>query len=422
MTLWFILIPLTLLGLVFLVPPLVLKNNERGEVARDRINAQIFRERLAELEASGLSAEELQSARRELEKNLALELDDAPPTAGQAKARWPAAASVMVLVPALALGGYWWSSADTRAMLAEAEAQAQTPNRHAGEMPDMETLVERLRLRLENEPGNLQGWNMLARSYIALERYPDAAKAYEKLLESSGGKDPQVLADYAESLALMNGENMSGRPEQLLVQALEADPDHPKSLWLAGMAAMQKQQADAAAAHWQRLLGLLATDSKDYAFLYEQLNKMGKLPQGVIAPTTASAPQISPAVAPEPASPAAGVAAIQVAVTLDEALRAQVDPADTLFVYARAVQGPRMPLAIARKQVGDLPVEVSLDDSMSMMEGMKLSSFPEIIVAARVSKSGQAIPQSGDLLGESAPLKLAGIQDTVSIRIGSVVE
>jgi cytochrome c-type biogenesis protein CcmH len=283
-TFWATAVLLSGVGTAFIIPPLLRKHippNSMDGMARNRLNAQIFRERLAILEETALSKDEFVHAKSELEKNLVHELDKTSVADGQSRAQW-AAAVVAVFIPAMALGGYWLSSADTRVQQQHL-AQAQQNAAPTQTMPSVEEMVEKLRKRLETEPDDIEGWQMLARSYAVMERYDAAAKVYAKLL-SFEEQNPDVMADYAENLAMAHGEDLRGKPQQLLQQALQLNPDHPKALWLAGMAAMQQNQPDEAARHWQRLLKLMPTDSEDYAFFYNSLEQIGRLPENTAHP------------------------------------------------------------------------------------------------------------------------------------------
>jgi cytochrome c-type biogenesis protein CcmH len=423
---WIITGLITLSAMAMLVLPL-LRGQSITDVDRSHLNASIFKDRITELEASGMSGDALEQAKLELEKSLAQELDASVQPEAKPRARWIAVA-VAVFIPALSLGGFWLSSADDRQML----EQAQAPGHDGQNMPSMEEMVEALRLRMENEPDNAEGWFMLARSYAVMEKYPEAAKAYGKLVELDGRKTPDYLADYAEALALSNNENLQGEPEKLLREALALDEKHAKSLWLMGMAVLHNGQKDDAIGYWQRLLAVLEPGSEDYKSIYVSLEQLGGLPEDAVAPTVAQAPMMpmppatqAPSTLAAPSTESTDAAngpSIQVQASLSADLAENAAPEDTVFIYARAAQGPRMPLAVARKQVKDLPVTVTLDESMGMMAGMKLSSFPQVVVAARVSKSGQAITQPGDLLGESAPLAPAEQTATVKVEISTVVE
>ncbi len=398
MIFWLLCALLTAIALAFAVPPL-LRAPRITEIDRKQLNAALYRERLAELQAQALTAEELAQGKIELEKNLVRDLAEDHPGTLQIKARW-AGVAVGIALPALAIGLYAYTG-NPAALNPSAVAHAPATT----EMPDMEQAVVRLRAKLEKNPEDKTGWHMLARSYMVLDRFKEAAEIYEKLL-NMGVPDAQLQADAAEALGLANQNALQGRPEQLIAAALQQDSALPKALWLAGLVAVQKQDYALATTHWDKLLAILPADSDDRAMLEEQLQQI----RPHTAENAALATQPTPAATPANAT-------IQATVSLDANLAAHAKPEDTLFIYARAAQGPRMPLAIVRKQVKDLPITVTLDDSMSMMPEMKLSSFQEVIIAARISASGTATPQSGDLLGESAPLKPHGQTAPVVLTI-----
>jgi cytochrome c-type biogenesis protein CcmH len=278
-------------------------------------------------------------------------------------------------------------------------------------MHNFEQAVDRLAAKLAADPKNGEGWAMLGRSYVMLQRYGEAGLAFSKAVELLGD-EPNVLADYAEALALANNDSLQGQPAQLVSKALKANPNHAKSLWLNGHALLQQGRTAQAIEQWQRLLTVLPPGVEGRAAV-EQL----------IAQVRSSNPQLAgpagPAGAPPPAAAPKG-AAMQVRVELARELSGRAAPTDTVFVFARAAQGPKMPLAIVRKQVKDLPLTVTLDDSMAMSPAMKLSTAGQVVVGARVSKAGNAMPQSGDLEGLSAPLP-PHTSKTVVVTIGSIV-
>jgi cytochrome c-type biogenesis protein CcmH len=410
---WGFALALVLIALAFIIPPLWRGKDVNDIVSRDKLNAVIFTERVAELENGGLNGEALQQSKQELEKNLASELGEDHTSELQIRARW-AALIAAVFVPLLAIGGYWFSSADSRQLEQSALEQAE------GVMPSLEEMIKGLQARLEKEPGNIEGWHMLARSYLVMERYQEANDVYEKMLQLTARQDPDVLANYAESLALANDENLQGKPVELLQEVLALEPKHIKGLWLAGMAAMQQGQSEEVGRLWHKLLPQIPPNSEDYQFIVQALASIGQLPE-----IPSSHPQEAPAAPPEsnttPAAHDSG-AQITVQVTLAAELQAQAEPQDTVFIYARAAQGSRAPLAIVTDQVKNLPLNVTLTDEMAMIAGMNLSAFEEIILAARVSKSANANAQTGDLIGESAVLKRADIHDSVAVTISHIVE
>ncbi|ACB33820.1 Tetratricopeptide TPR_2 repeat protein [Leptothrix cholodnii SP-6] len=286
-------------------------------------------------------------------------------------------------------------------------------------------LADRLRERLQTEPDNAEGWAMLARAYNMLGRAEDAAPAYKRAIELNG-QDAGLMSDYADILAVSNDRQLEGEPLKLIERALKIDPNQPKALSLAGTAAFNRKDYAGAVRYWERILVNLPPDSPmldQVRGSVDEARKLGGLPaRSATAATTAAA--VAPAAQPAPAAARAtadaATAQVSGTVTLSKDLAGKAGPDDTVFIFARAAEGPRMPLAILRKQVKDLPVTFKLDDSTAMGPQMKLSNFPQVVVGARISKSGNAMPQPGDLQGISAPVALGsnGLKIEINQAVG----
>ena len=275
-------------------------------------------------------------------------------------------------------------------------ADASSPEARGG--PDVspeavEAMLKKLSERLEKSTGNaasdLQGWTMLGRSYAALQRFAEADRAFARAV-ALAPNDAQLLVDHADALAMLQGQSLKGEPDRLIVKALQIDPVNLKALALAGASAFERKDFAAARSSWQKARELAPPGSEFAAGLDQSLAEVRN-----------AAVDASPTAA---AQAAAEPARISGRVSLAPALAGRVAPTDTVFIFARAAEGPRMPLAILRRTVADLPIAFTLDDSMAMSPEMKLSKFPRVIVSARVSRSGNALPQPGDLRGESAPI------------------
>ena len=278
-------------------------------------------------------------------------------------------------------------------------------------------MVQRLADRLKDRPEDAEGWTMLSRSYLVLGRLEEAAQASERVLKLTPN-DAQALADHADVLAMRAGRVLDGEPMKLIERALKLDPDNLKALALAGAAAFDRGDGNEAARLWDRVALLGPPGSPVVQQAREGAAEARKMaaeragPTGgtaAPAPGQAQAPAAAPAKAPGATqkAPVAGPT-VRGTVTLSAALKAQVRPEDTVFIFARNAEAgpgaPRMPLAIVRKQVKDLPAAFTLDDSLAMGPGMGLSSAQQVVVGARISRSGQAMPQPGDLEGLSAPV------------------
>jgi cytochrome c-type biogenesis protein CcmH len=303
-------------------------------------------------------------------------------------------------------------------------------------------MVEKLATRMKEQPEDPTGWRLLARAYAAMGRFQESVAAFNEAA-ARGPEDASLLADWADALGMQN-QSLEGEPSRLIGRALALDPNHPKGLSLAASAAFYRKDYDAAIAAWQKLQAQYPAGS-------EQANEVGgmiaeadaakrgvpvaaasatngtppranALPSGSASAASASPPPTGPArtsaadanVAPPGAgalSPGtAGTAADNASaitgnVSLDPKLRERTAPNDTLFIYARAASGPRMPLAILRTTARDLPRDFKLDDSMSMTPAARLSNATDVIVEARISKSGNATSTPGDLVGSSGSIK-----------------
>lgn len=259
---------------------------------------------------------------------------------------------------------------------------------HSMTMAQIQGMVDALAARMKNEPDNAEGWLMLGRSYSVLGQFEPAVAAYRHVL-SLEPKNPQALADLADALAVMHEGRFDGEPAQLVQQALAADGNNLKALLLAGTVAFDKKDYAAAAKYWEKAVQVGPPGSSLVQQARDSLAEALKL-----------------AGLPEQAAPvAAAGATIQGHVELSAAVVAQAAPDDTVFVFARPAEGSRMPLAILKKRVRDLPFDFTLDDSQAMSPQARLSQATRVVVGARVSKSGQAMPQPGDLEALSAPVQ-----------------
>jgi cytochrome c-type biogenesis protein CcmH len=245
-----------------------------------------------------------------------------------------------------------------------------------------------------------------------LGRHAEALKAYEKASKLRKD-DPILLADYADSLAVNNNSNLEGEPMKLVDRALHLDPKNLKALYLAGTYAFNKKDYTSAITFWEKLVqagppGNVFAQQVEPAIV--EARSLAGLPAAAVAKPLDAAPQAKPGAA------AAGNASVSGSVTLSAALAKQAQPEDTVFVFARAAEGSRMPLAIMRKQVKDLPLSFSLNDSMAMSPASALSTASKVIVGARISKSGNAMPQPGDLAGQSAAVSVGASGLKIEIK------
>jgi len=310
-----------------------------------------------------------------------------------------------ICVLVIAVAGYAWKGSPTLKPVVAATPAADPEEQAARQQ--IEGMVGKLAERLKEKPDDATGWLMLGRSYTVLGRDDEALAAYAKSA-ALRPNDATTLADYADALNVKSGGRATPESDALVARALATEPTHLKSLALAGTSAFERGDFATAVRHWEKMALGLPADSPDMPRLQASLDEARRR-GGLAAPAAAA-----------PATAAAG-ASITGTVTLAPALAAQASPTDTVFIYARAAQGPRMPLAVIRAQVKDLPMAYKLDDSMAMSPAAKLSGAAQVVVSARISKSGNAIPQAGDLAGESAPVVpgASGVAITIRAAVGS---
>jgi len=395
--------------LAFVLPPLLRRGHGGAQVSRGAVNVDVHRDQLRELEgdlaAGTLSQDRYDEARREIERQLLEDTGDAEAApAGAPQHGLRTAVIVGTAVPVLAIGLYF-AVGNPDGLVPERVAGAGES--HGVTPQQVEAMIERLAARLKSEPDDAEGWVMLARTYLAIDRFKEAAAAFASAAARVPGS-AQLLADYADALAMAQGRNLTGEPEKLVQRALAIDPNNLKALALAGSAEFEKKQFNAAVSYWQRLANLVPPDSET-----------ARAVQGSIAEAQAlggrAAPGSRPAAVEAPRKGVAAGGRVSGSVRLAPGLAARVAPGDTVFIFARAAEGPRMPLAIVRKQAAELPAQFLLDDSMAMAPGMNLSSFERVVIGARVSKNASANPQSGDLEGVSSPVRVGSANITVVI-------
>ncbi|TMH93626.1 MAG: c-type cytochrome biogenesis protein CcmI [Betaproteobacteria bacterium] len=389
-------------ALLFIVPPLARRVVRPSETC-DAVNAAVYRDQLRELEADlragTLAPDQYEKARLEIEARLIADVGTGEASAETPRGARGAALALGLAIPICALAVYL-SVGNPSAVLPQAAGGA---NPHGMTKAQFEAAVVRLAARMKDNPEDAEGWTMLARSYAVLGRFGEASEAYAKAAARMP-RDAQLLADYADALAMAQGRTLQGEPEKIILRALAIDPDNVKALLLAGTAAFNRSDPRAAIRHWERVLGLLPKESDMIQRVQASI---------VQARSLAGSPGGKAQVA-KPA-PAQGGNRVSGVVRLAPELAGKVAPGDIVFIFARAAEGPRMPLAILRKRAGDLPAEFTLDDTMAMAPQMKLSAFPRVIIGARVSKSANATASPGDLQGLSAPVNVGAKSVSVVI-------
>ena len=363
---WSLAAALTAAALLFLLPPL-LRRRTAAPDARVAANAAIYREHLEELAADlqrgAIGKEEFERSSREIERRIVAEYAAGAPEGARHDPQRAAAIAIGLFLPLAALLAYW-NLGEPRAI--DAEAVRSAGAREMGE------LVEKLAARLEKSPDDAQGWALLGRSLSSLGQPARAARAFARALQLAP-EDKDLLVDFVKSLAL------------------------------AGRAEFESRNFKGAIEYWERILPFAPPDS-EFARSVEESIAEARTQGGIAA---APAPQAKPASAPalkKTAKAPAAAASIAGTVSLDPALAAKAQSSDTVFILARPASGARMPLAVARVTVAQLPYRFTLDDSMAMAPGATISSHAQVMVVARVSKSGSPAPQRGDIEGSIGPV------------------
>lgn len=404
-------VALVAVALGWILPPLLRRRATTDGVARASLNLDLLRDQLIELDADlangTLSAEQHAQAKLELDRRVLEDTAAAETPVSIARGGRLTALAVAIVVP-VAAGLLYYELGNLDAL--EPGAASMAGGEHQLTPHEIAGMVEKLAARLEKNPDDAEGWGLLARSYYSMQRFPEAIAAYEKAAALSKG-DANLLADYADALAMSAGRKIEGKPLELVNEALKIDPNHWKALAMAGTAAFDRKDYKQAVRYWERVQAALPPDSELAQSMSASIAEARAL-GGIKGPPAAAAPAASPIAA-------ASGGSVQGMVTLGSGFAAKVAPDDTVFVFARAAEGPKMPLAIFKSQVRDLPLKFKLDDSMAMAPKMNISSFPQIVVGARVSKSGGATPQSGDLQGFSKPVKVGTAN--VAVVIDSAV-
>ncbi len=442
---------MVLVALAFVLVPLIRQSGRDGDsaaISHAGSNVAILKSQKGEIEADFargmLTLEERDAALAELSHRL---VDEVPvgtamgaPAGAAARRPWLVIAGLAVAIPLAAgvLYAIWGSSHVLRMEKIPVQSAGAADHGEAGgDSPQMSDakiveMVDTLAKKMEQNPGDPKGWVLLARSQAALGRMPAALAAYERAATLLP-KDAQVLADYADTYVMTQQGRFEGKPMEIIKRALQADPNHLKALALAGTAEMRLGNKDASIRHWEKIKSLLPKDSDDFrqveAIIVEvRTGKPPVIAADAATPAQANVPPPAPSPAPMASSPApapnaAAGAKISGQVALAPDMLAKLAPGDVLFILARAKAGPRMPLAVVRiagPKAADFPKAFELTDAMAMSPGMNLSSFPEVIVEARISKSGNAQLQPGDLSGQSEAVKPGAAN--VKVLVSSVVK
>jgi cytochrome c-type biogenesis protein CcmH len=411
---------LCVLAAALLIRPLWWVRRRAQNLATAQVGALSLQlHQLKDLHSAGtLNDEHYEESRRLVERKLvAAVVGESEAESGSPAAPTPSrqmGAVLVVFVVAVTAGGYAWIGspanvgveplgAEARAVRGSDGASAPEGTAHALTAQEVSAMIDRLAARLKAQPEDPEGWQMLARSYVAIGKHAQSVDAFRQAARLRPD-DANLLADFADALAMTQGRKLDGEPSEWIERALKADPANPKALALAGTAAFNRRDFLTAVRYWEKVVEIGPTDGP-----YVQQVQGGIVEARQQAGLPAVSAAFGSAASAAPPS-AARPSQVSGTVTVAPELKSRLAPDDTVFVFARAPGGSRMPLAILRKRVRDLPLQFMLDDSLSMSPDAKLSSVSRVIVGARISKSGNAMPQPGDLQG-FAPEVAVGARD-----------
>jgi len=405
MNFWIAIAGLLALALVILLVPLIRTARESQTNPRQQQNIQIAREKKQQLETQldegEIDQAAYDSAYIELQTSLALELGRGEADSEKSRGTWMAAVVLLAIPVAsvllyLVFGEY---RVIENPQLVHAAPQQQTAA--APEM-SLEQMTQAIEQRLKANPEDAEAWFMLGRTLMAREQFEQAVTAFQRSNDLLAD-EPGILFALADALAMQNNGNLLGEPEALLQRGLKLAPRFPNGLWLAGMAAEQRQDYQAAHRYWTQLLPLIADNPASTSEI-----------QGLLATLEERDPELAKSVA------SGSGARIKLQVDISSELKAKASPETMVFVYAKAMQGPPMPLAVRKLKLGDLPVTLTLSDEDAMLPSMKLSSFDQVIVGARVSSSGNPVAQSGDFYTELEAVDSANPPAQISLTIDQI--
>ena len=404
MIFWIAAIGLLLLALLILLPPILRVQVTDQADDRQKQNIDIARDKKKDLDsqlAQGeLNQQEYDNTLLDLQTALALDLENIETFDPRQQGRW-VVWLLAVAIPILSFGLYF-QLGEYGVIKNPALAQVPVDTQAQNQLTDLsvEEIEELIKQRLRNNPEDAEGWFVLGKTYMARQIFDKAITAYQRTYDLVG-EEPGVMFSLADALAMQNDGAMQGESEQLVRRGLEISPQDPTGLWLAGLAAEQRQDYKSAHASWTRLLPLIQNDPESSTEVRELIQLLEQRD-----------PQLSALVAVG--------RVLNLSISLAENLRHLAAPGDSVFIYAKAMDGPPMPLAVKRLTVQDLPADVILSDSDAMVQTMKLSTFTRIIVGARVSISGNPVGQPGDLFVESGGIDSGNPPPKIELSIDQV--
>lgn len=406
---------LLLIALILILLPLLRSVSTGGPSGRE-VNLQLARHRLIELEsdvASGrLDAADYPNARSELERSLLSDIGDDVAHEPPSRRAIPTAVFIGLIFPFAAAGLYLMFG--TPEVLKADYTHAPSPKTISEEkLPPVAVLIEQLEKKVTQNPNDLRGLLLLTNAYMSLRRYADAVPLFERWL-ALDANNADLLARYADALAMANNGDLTGKPTALLQRALQINPNQLQALWLAAMAADEQHDLSAALVHLTHLQGLVVDNKEAHQEVTAMIAsaRSRAATSGItLSPTSSTDTALNPSELP---------ARLSILVELDPAVEQKVNTTDTLFVYARPISGSKMPIAITRRRAVEFPLRVILDDSLAIMPSQKLSDVEQVEIVARISRTGNAMPTRGDVIGVTRPVTVNTV-DTVTVTLSDVI-
>jgi len=406
-------------------------------------NVSLARERQRELrlalDSAAITADEFEAESARLERDLAAELEALPEREARDGSR--AIMLLVILFVPVAAGALYLHLGDPGAITrdrasaagsepaAPATAGQSAAGQSAAQAPALAELLPRLEERLAREPDDIDGWRLLGRSYLGVEEFKRAESALRRAV-GLDEKDADTLSQLAEAIAMGRGGELAGEPVELLEKALVQDAAHPQGLWLRAISLQQTGEHEAALARFEQLRAVIPNDAaalETVADMMAQSQAELGIPADVAGPGVTASNGRNEADGETDARGESGesgesgeitdTAAVTVSIDLTDAARADVSADNTVFIYARATEGSPMPLAVARYTVRDLPLTVTLDESMAMLPAMNLANFDSVTIGARISTTGEAIAATGDWFAEQHDV-IVGSDDPIELLIG----
>lgn len=417
---WVALAVMAIFGVLIVVHPL-LTFRPKQELSGDVINAMLFKDRLKELDQDVIDGRIVQSEYDQLKQELELTLlSDVNASTEKAKrglgGGW-LAIPLVLLVPAAAFLVYWTEGYHPELVdwyRTQERMQQVMPQMMAGnfEVVEKENIgvddfIRALQRQLQGNPEDAQSWYLLGVSYLQVQMPKQSELAFSRALNLNPNNVDYVMG-YTQATLAVNGGNMTPQIRATLEQVMRAQPDNPKPYMTMGMAFFQGGDYQGAIQIWERYMSRENADPRAVQLLQRSI----EVAQNEMANGVSGQGQ-------EPAQSGATGPQLAVTVTVSDEVMASVKPTDILFIYAKAASGPPLPLAVVRQPVSSWPVSVTLSDANAMTPAMTLSKFKDVVVQARISSSGNAIPQSGDWSAEPLPIKVSPQGQAVELTIAS---